>query len=109
MGDRQRLDDGLRIIFMRRKEIFNILKERRFYVIVNFLRPFHSSLDSLSIKLITSTELGRRLAGEYLPVPSSIKSKSTLYRYIDRGIFTVRNIDLPRKVKWKQPRINFEI
>ncbi|MBQ7319102.1 MAG: IS30 family transposase [Clostridia bacterium] len=35
-------------------------------------------------------------------------SKSTLYRYIDRGVFTVRNIDLPRKVKWRAPKAKKE-
>lgn len=28
-------------------------------------------------------------------------SKTTFYKYIDLGILNVRNIDLPRKVKWK--------
>jgi len=28
-------------------------------------------------------------------------SRRTLYRYIDQGVFTARNIDLPRKVKYK--------
>ena len=32
-------------------------------------------------------------------------SRTTLYNYIDKSVFTVRNIDLPRKVKYK-PRKN---
>ena len=31
-------------------------------------------------------------------------SERTLYRYIDSGILSVRNIDLPRKVKYKPRR-----
>lgn len=37
-------------------------------------------------------------AGHKEEIPCSIKS---LYNYIDQGIFTARNIDLPKKVKYK--------
>jgi len=31
-------------------------------------------------------------------------SERTLYNYIDRGVFTIRNLDLPKKVKYSQRR-----
>lgn len=33
-------------------------------------------------------------------------SKSTLYNYVDKHIFTAKNIDLPRKVKYKKRKTN---
>ena len=45
---------------------------------------------------------GQSLAHIYASHSSKIKcSKRTLYDYIDSGVLTVRNIDLPRKVKYK--------
>lgn len=39
----------------------------------------------------------------YATYPDEITfSRTTLYKYIDLGIFTVRNIDLPRKVRYKK-------
>ncbi len=35
-------------------------------------------------------------------------SEKTIYNYIDGGLFDVRNIDLPRKVKYRQRRKNTE-
>jgi len=34
-------------------------------------------------------------------------SRRTLYKYIDQNIFTARNVDLPRKVKYKPRRVSF--
>ena len=33
-------------------------------------------------------------------------SRSTMYKYVDLGVFSFRNIDLPRKVKYKKRKEN---
>lgn len=56
-------------------------------------------LDSLISPLLLK---GQSIAHIYATHKEDIKcSKRTLYNYVDSGVLTARNIDLPRKVKYK--------
>lgn len=57
-------------------------------------------LDCLVTPLLKQGQsIGHIFATHKDEIPCSIK---TLYNYIDQGIFTARNIDLPKKVKYKE-------
>lgn len=66
---------------------------------VNLTPEERASLDALVSPLILSGQTMEHIfAGHGEAIPCS---ERTLYRYIDSGILSVRNIDLPRKVKYK--------
>lgn len=69
---------------------------------INLTPEERASLDGLVSPLILSGQTMDHIFaehGEAIPC-----SERTLYRYIDSGILSVRNIDLPRKVKYKPRR-----
>lgn len=69
---------------------------------INLTPEERASLDELVSPLILSGQTMDHIFtqhGEAIPC-----SERTLYRYIDSGILSVRNIDLPRKVKYKPRR-----
>lgn len=69
---------------------------------VNLTPEERASLDQLVSPLILSGQTMDHIFaehGETIPC-----SERTLYRYIDSGILSVRNIDLPRKVNYKPRR-----
>lgn len=60
-------------------------------------------------KLITPLmkEKGQSIGHIYANHPDEINfSRATMYNYVDLGVFSVRNIDLPRKVKYKKRKEN---
>lgn len=69
---------------------------------INLTSEERASLDDLVSPLILSRQTMDHIFAEHREtIPCS---KCTLYRYIDSGILSVRNIDLPRKVKYKPRR-----
>ena len=69
---------------------------------INLTPEERASLDELVSPLILSGQTMDHIFaqhGEAIPC-----SKRTLYRYIDSGILSVKNIDLPRKVTYKPRR-----
>lgn len=69
---------------------------------VNLTPEERASLDALVSPLILSGQTMDHIFAEHgEAIPCSVR---TLYRYIDSGILSVRNIDLPRKVKYKPRR-----
>lgn len=66
---------------------------------INLTPEERASLDDLVSPLIRNGQTMDHIFSEHKEgIPCS---KRTLYRYIDAGILSVRNIDLPRKVKYK--------
>lgn len=60
-------------------------------------------------KLITPLmkEKGQSIGHIYANHPDEINfSRATMYNYVDLGVFSVRNIDLPRKVKYRKRKEN---
>lgn len=66
---------------------------------INLTPEERASLDELVSPLIRNGQTMDHIFSEHKEdIPCS---ERTLYRYIDAGILSVRNIDLPRKVKYK--------
>ena len=66
---------------------------------INLTPDERAALDELVSPLILNGQTMDHIFAEHKnEIPCS---KRTLYRYIDSGILSVRNIDLPRKVKYK--------
>lgn len=66
---------------------------------INLTPEERASLDGLVTPLIKNGQTMDHIFAEHREeIPCS---ERTLYRYIDAGILSVRNIDLPRKVKYK--------
>ena len=62
-------------------------------------------LDKLITPLIK--EKHQSIAHIYANHPDELSfSRSTMYKYVDLGVFSFRNIDLPRKVKYKKRKEN---
>ena len=62
-------------------------------------------LDKLIAPLIK--EKHQSISHIYANHPDEIKfSKTTMYNYIDLGVFSFKNIDLPRKVKYKKRKMS---
>ena len=72
---------------------------------VNLTKEEIYDLDNLITPLMK--EKNQTIAHIYANHPDEIWfSRKTMYNYIDLGIFKVRNIDLPRKVKYKKRKNN---
>lgn len=69
---------------------------------INLTSEERASLDDLVSPLILSRQTMDHIFAEHRETIPCLKC--TLYRYIDSGILSVRNIDLPRKVKYKPRR-----
>ncbi len=62
-------------------------------------------LDKLIAPLIK--EKNQSISHVYANHPDEISfSRATMYKYVDLGVFSFRNIDLPRKVKYKKRKEN---
>ena len=69
---------------------------------INLTPEERAALDELVAPLILNGQTMDHIFTEHKEeIPCS---ERTLYRYIDSGILSVRNIDLPRKVKYKPRR-----
>lgn len=69
---------------------------------INLTAEERASLDELVAPLIRNGQTMDHIFAEHKEeIPCS---KRTLYRYIDAGVLSIRNIDLPRKVKYKPRR-----
>ena len=79
------------------------LKESRYGI--NQTKEEIYELDKLIAPLIK--EKHQSISHIYANHPDEIKfSRATMYNYVDLGVFSFKNIDLPRKVKYKKRKEN---
>ena len=72
---------------------------------INLTKEEVYDIDKLIIPLIK--EKKQTIAHIYANHPDEIWfSRTTMYNYIDLGVFSFRNVDLPRKVKYKKRKEN---
>ena len=72
---------------------------------INLTKEEAYDIDKLISPLIK--EKHQSLAHIYANHPDELSfSRSTMYKYVDLGVFSFRNIDLPRKVKYKKRKEN---
>lgn len=71
---------------------------------INMSPADHSAMDDLVTPLIRKGQsISHIFASHREEIPCSIR---TLYRYTDMGILSIRNIDLPRQVRYKKRRVH---
>lgn len=79
------------------------LKKARYGI--NLSKEEAYDLDKLIAPLIK--DKGQSISHVYANHPDEISfSRTTMYKYVDLGVFSFRNIDLPRKVKYKKRKEN---
>ncbi len=72
---------------------------------INLLKEEAYDIDRLITPLIK--EKHQSISHIYANHPDEISfSRATMYNYVDLGVFSFRNIDLPRKVKYKKRKEN---
>ena len=72
---------------------------------INLSKEEAYDIDKLIAPLIK--EKNQTIAHIYANHPDEISfSRTTMYNYVDLGVFSFRNIDLPRKVKYKKRKEN---
>jgi len=72
---------------------------------INLSKEEAYDLDKLIAPLIKDQK--QSIAHVYANHPDEIRfSRTTMYKYVDLGVFSFRNIDLPRKVKYKKRKEN---
>ncbi len=72
---------------------------------INLLKEEAYDIDKLITPLIK--EKHQSISHIYANHPDEISfSRTTMYNYVDLGVFSFRNIDLPRKVKYKKRKEN---
>ena len=72
---------------------------------INLSKEEAYDIDTLITPLIK--EKNQSIAHVYANHPDEIRfSRTTMYKYVELGVFSFRNIDLPRKVKYKKRREN---
>lgn len=80
-------------------EYSETLKEARYGI--NLSKEEAYDIDKLITPLIKEKQ--QSIAHVYANHPDEISfSRSTMYKYIDLGVFSLKNINLPRKVKYKK-------
>lgn len=68
---------------------------------INLSKDEAYDIDTLITPLIKDNQ--QSIAHVYANHPDEIKfSRTTMYKYVDLGVFSFKNIDLPRKVKYKK-------
>jgi len=68
---------------------------------INLSKEEAYDIDKLITPLVK--EKGQSISHIYANHPDEINfSRATMYKYVDLGVFSFRNIDLPRKVKYKK-------
>lgn len=72
---------------------------------INLSKEQAYEIDKLITPLIK--EKKQSIAHVYMNHPEEISfSRATMYKYVDLGVFSFKNIDLPRKVKYKKRKEN---
>ena len=72
---------------------------------INLSKEEAYEIDKLITPLIK--EKHQSISHVYANHPDEISfSRATMYKYVDLGVFSFRNIDLPRKVKYKKRKEN---
>ena len=72
---------------------------------INLSKDEAYDLDTLITPLIKDKH--QTIAHVYANHPDEIKfSRTTMYKYVNLGVFSIKNIDLPRKVKYKKRKDN---
>lgn len=72
---------------------------------INLSKDEAYDLDTLITPLIRDKH--QTIAHVYANHPDEIKfSRTTMYKYVNLGVFSIKNIDLPRKVKYKKRKDN---
>ena len=72
---------------------------------INLSKDEAYDLDTLITPLIKDKH--QTIAHVYANHPDEIKfSKATMYKYVNLGVFSIKNMDLPRKVKYKKRKNN---
>ena len=70
---------------------------------INLSKEEAYDLDTLITPLIKDKH--QTIAHVYADYPDEMKfSKTTMYKYVNLGVFSIKNMDLPRKIKYKEKR-----